>query len=335
VTRMYSYNLDVGEHYYSPMTTYLDRNSSVERTSRAETPGAMTFSERLQHRWINGRRYESSARSASVARESGVAVSASGTEASAFAPRAARAASEVPAGRVAFAQSAAQAAGAMSSASMAAQSERRREQSASAYASKAMMKQEAMSSSTLQASAKSSSMSSSREETTETITRASASSATAKKVQMMQAEQRAKMLEVSQRASSQQRSSRREEAKISTLKAADIKVNSSEDTWRFLQDPVNDCIEKKIADIRMQPYVGNQEVRDAEAASLRARARILDLERELDEITKRAIMTSTKAVKSAKQMAYEASMEAAEEAKASSTKKSRKVIVESKSSIKA
>ena len=98
---------------------------------------------------------------------------------------------------------------------------------------------------------------------------------------------------------------------------------------------VNDCIEKKIADIRMQPYIGNQEIRDAEAASLRARARIMDLERELDEITKRAIMTSTKAVKSAKQMAYEASMEAAEEAKASSTKKSRKVIVESKSSIKA
>lgn len=327
MTRMYSYNLDVGEHYYSPMTTYLDRNSSVERTARAETPGAMTFSERLQHRWINGRRYESSARSASVARESGVAVSASGTEATAFAPRAARASSEVPAGgRVAFAagQSAAQAAGAMSSASMAAQSEQRQQQSASAYASRATMKQEAMSSSTLQASAKSSSMTSSREETTQEITRSSASSATAKKVQMMQAEQRARMLEVSQRASSQQRSasSRREQAQETRYqKAADIKVN--------------DCIEKKIADIRMQPYIGNQEIRDAEAASLRARARIMDLERELDEITKRAIMTSTKAVKSAKQMAYEASMEAAEEAKASSTKKSRKVIVESKSSIKA
>ena len=65
---------------------------------------------------------------------------------------------------------------------------------------------------------------------------------------------------------------------------------------------MKDCIEKKIADIRMQPYVGAQEVRDAEAASLRARARILDLERELDEITKRAIMTSTKAVQSAKQV---------------------------------
>ena len=65
---------------------------------------------------------------------------------------------------------------------------------------------------------------------------------------------------------------------------------------------MKDCIEKKIADIRMQPYVGTQEVREAEAASLRARARILDLERELDEITKRAIMTSTKAVQSAKQV---------------------------------
>ena len=107
------------------------------------------------------------------------------------------------------------------------------------------------------------------------------------------------------------------------------------ENFDFFPLQVNDCIEKKIADIRMQPYVGNQEIRDAEAASLRARARILDLERELDDITKRAIMTSTKAVKSAKQMAYEASMEAAEEAKASSTKKSRKVIVESKSSIKA
>ena len=39
VTRMYSYNLDVGENYYKPMSNYLDRNSSVERTARAETPG--------------------------------------------------------------------------------------------------------------------------------------------------------------------------------------------------------------------------------------------------------------------------------------------------------
>ena len=84
----------------------------------------------------------------------------------------------------------------------------------------------------------------------------------------------------------------------------------------------------------MHPYVETQEIREAEAATLRARARIIDLERELEDITKKAIMTSTKAVKSAKQMAYEASMEAEEEAKAASTKKSRKVIVESSSKIR-
>ena len=97
---------------------------------------------------------------------------------------------------------------------------------------------------------------------------------------------------------------------------------------------VEDNISKKIADIRMHPYVETQEIREAEAATLRARARIIDLERELEDITKKAIMTSTKAVKSAKQMAYEASMEAEEEAKAASTKKSRKVIVESSSKIR-
>ena len=85
----------------------------------------------------------------------------------------------------------------------------------------------------------------------------------------------------------------------------------------------------------MQPYKGSEELREAEAASLRAKARIIDLERELEAITKKTIMTSTKALKSARQMAYEANMEAEEEAKASSTKKSRKVIVESSSKIKA
>jgi len=165
-------------------------------------------------------------------------------------------------------------------------------------------------------------MTSTREETTQEITRASSSSATAKMVQRMQQEQRAKFLEVSQRASSQQRTTKRQEsAKATTLKAADIKVK--------------DCIEKKIADIHMQPYVGSAELREAEAAALRSRARILDLERELEEVTKRAIMTSTKAVKSAKQMAYEANMACQEEAKAASTKKSKKVIIESSSSIKA
>jgi len=54
VSRTYGYNLEVGEHYYSPMTTYLD----AERGSRGETPGALTYNERLAKKWIYGRRYE-------------------------------------------------------------------------------------------------------------------------------------------------------------------------------------------------------------------------------------------------------------------------------------
>ncbi len=54
VSRTYGYNLEVGEHYYSPMTTYLE----AERGSRGETPGALTYNERLAKKWIYGRRYE-------------------------------------------------------------------------------------------------------------------------------------------------------------------------------------------------------------------------------------------------------------------------------------
>ena len=46
VSRTYMYNLDVGEHYYQPMTSYLE----AERGTRGETPGALTFEERLAQR---------------------------------------------------------------------------------------------------------------------------------------------------------------------------------------------------------------------------------------------------------------------------------------------
>ena len=52
--RTYMYNLDVGEHYYHPMTNYLE----AERGTRGETPGALTFDERLSKNWLHGRRYE-------------------------------------------------------------------------------------------------------------------------------------------------------------------------------------------------------------------------------------------------------------------------------------
>merc|ERR1712156_181370 len=87
VSRTYMYNLDVGEHYYHPMTNYLE----AERGTR----GALTFDERLSKNWLHGRRYEATeareryARSSSLARES----NSKGFEPSAL--RMARAASEV------------------------------------------------------------------------------------------------------------------------------------------------------------------------------------------------------------------------------------------------
>ena len=38
----------------APMTNYLE----AERGTRGETPGALTFDERLSRSWLHGRRYE-------------------------------------------------------------------------------------------------------------------------------------------------------------------------------------------------------------------------------------------------------------------------------------
>merc|ERR1712002_906513 len=47
IARVYSYNLDLGETYYSPMKDYLERE-------RGETPGALTYSERIARTWCGG-----------------------------------------------------------------------------------------------------------------------------------------------------------------------------------------------------------------------------------------------------------------------------------------
>ena len=292
VSRMYSYNLDLGEHYYSPMTSYLD----TDRNTRGETPGALTFSERLAKKWVSGRRYEATdlrerySRSSSLTRE---ASAAHAEEA-----RAARAASEMRTASTYGSQAA---------------------DSTSAWANRNQLRQQALRASQTDLHAASTSIQAQREETTQEMSKSSASSATAYKAARMQQEQREKLLQINQQSSTSKLQSHRRE----------------EQMQKYVATQQVDDVSKKIADIRMQPYMENQEIREAEAASLRARARIMDLERELEDITKKAIMTSTKAVKSAKQMAYEASMEAEEEAKASSTKKSRKVIVESSSKIRA
>ena len=95
---------------------------------------------------------------------------------------------------------------------------------------------------------------------------------------------------------------------------------------------IEDDISKKMADVRMSPWSKGQELDEANAASARARARILELEKELDEITRKAMTTQVKALKTAKQMAMEATRED-EAAMASSIKKSKKVMIESSSKI--
>merc|ERR1712141_915715 len=47
ITRMYNYNLDLGENYYSHIRDHV----STERRERGETPGALSFSERMSRRY--------------------------------------------------------------------------------------------------------------------------------------------------------------------------------------------------------------------------------------------------------------------------------------------
>jgi len=55
-SRTYAYNLDLGDHYYTHIRDYVE--STPDRSIRGETPGAMTFAERLHYKGIEGRRYE-------------------------------------------------------------------------------------------------------------------------------------------------------------------------------------------------------------------------------------------------------------------------------------
>merc|ERR1719273_2228187 len=146
---------------------------------------------------------------------------------------------------------------------------------------------------------------------------ASATSKTALMAKQKMAEQRAAFLS-GYSSSSQQKAVRSREEEVK------IRVNEKQ----------TDDVNKRVADIRMQPWMNRTDMQEAEEASARARARIVELERELEEITKKALMSSSKSLKSAKQMAYQASMEAEEEAKAASTKKSKKVIIQSSKSIR-
>lgn len=280
MSRTYGYNLEVGEHYYSPMTSYLE----AERGSRGETPGALTYSERLARKWIYGRRYESEdlrerySRAASVARGEGAAAAASKSVSfleSEMAARSARAASEM-----------------------------RASSSSNEFVSAFARRQ----------AASSSHASSSQQTSTSTSTAQSMSS---QRQQLLASTQQSSQLSSSYAAKSSQQ--QQQSQSISS---------SRYESKRRIEDDI--C--KKVADIRMSPWSEGQELGEAQAATARARSRIQELERELEEITRKAMTSQTRALQTARQMAAQASLED-EASMAASTKKTRKVIMESSSKI--
>jgi len=284
------YNMDVGEHYYAPMTNYLE----AERGTRGETPGALTFDERLSKSWLHGRRYEATeareryARCSSAARD---------TETGGFMPSALR---QARAASVDATASYAQASRAQSSATAS-----RQQQVASS-----------MSASRQQASSQQTSMKSSKVEETSVQQKQSSSSA----ISVMEA--------IKLRQEARLTASKKVEAssKASAASSQGVTIASHRSYWK-----AEDDVSKKIADIHITPFNKGQEMNDANAASARARARILELEKELEIITRKAMTTQVAALKTAKQMAAEAYAD--ESNMTSSVKKSKKVMIESSAKV--
>lgn len=281
------YNLDVGEHYYQPMTSYLE----AERGTRGETPGALTFEERLAQRWLHGRRYEATAdrdryaRASSLARGEAAAATASAASGSSWqsemASRASRSASEMRTASTTAARAA---------------SEMRYASSRAETQSQATSKQQMISQSM---------------------------ASTTQKTEKSQLSESVKKSALAQEQRLSSAFSQKKATSASQRQETEVKTQSS-------SRRIDDDICKKVADIHMSPWSAGQELNEANNASARARARILELEKELEEITRKAMTTQVRAIKTAKQMAAEATLED-EQAMKSSYKKSKKVMIESSS----
>jgi len=293
IGRTYGYNLDVGQHYYSHHTDYLDS----ERGSRGEAPGALTYGERLARRWLTGRRYEANevrdryVRASSATRDIGTSSSYAGYTGSAgYGFRGARAQSCTPfagddmnnvsaftnidARKMTAAESVRSAA--VATAAVASQQQR-------------MSRQEACSTS---------------------------------KCESTKVEQEAqKMAQTSVKFQKQVRAAQSEVRKVREEKLVQASCQKSGIS-------VKDDMIKRVADARMHPWEAGRAFEEAESASAQTRMRISELERELEEITKKAIMTSTHASKTASALAKAAMAEDAS-ACAESYKKSKKVMIES------
>lgn len=323
--RTYAYNLDLGEHYYYPMTYYLDR----QRGSRGSSPGALTYSERLAQRWIGGRKYGQSDLQSRYSRADSMGrTSSSYARSSSVGPYT----SSYARGR---------SVGPTSYSGLSSSSYLDREYSARAAASRARSEMRVNREATppfepevdpWNVSAfgryKQALVESARELRASSMARSNeiANRRNASYSEAAMARQAASEAAEARRSQIANRSSA---AAASSSSSSSTSIRDSS-VVRSESRRVTDDISKRVADLHMMPWSAGHELDEAQAASVRARSRIQDLERELDEITKRALTTSSYGVRSASAMAKQALMED-EAAMASSYKKTRKVMVDSSS----
>lgn len=275
VNRTYSYNLSLGEHYYSPMTSYLES----ERGSRGDGPGALTYSERLARKWLHGRKYDSTEIRDRYERARSVAATD------------------------------------LASANFASSAAAAEEESNVGYLNSEMARRSARAMSEMRTSSSTSIMSRRQMQ---------------QQIQQQQESKLEMQMSARQEIAARQEASRKEFVRQEKRMAESSSLTQSSAASK--KSVIQDDICKKVADVRMMPWEAGKELSEAQSASARAKARILELEKELELITQKAMMSTSRAVKTASQMAAQASMED-EAAVAASTKKSRKVIMESSSKI--
>merc|ERR1711936_1427934 len=300
--RTYSYNLDVGEHYYTPIRDYV----SKPWASRGTYPGVLTFGERLHYKWLSGRKYQSdevqsrSTRASSLARATSARAASVPPASSAFGASTGFYARELARSRSKSVE--------RSSSSVVGSCSARATSvppTAGFGGHYGYYKQQLAA---LQESSESSSS------TSTTINTSSVSSSS--------------KLESTYEAQEQSIKAGRQSTSRAVRRAELHAVSSGRDP-RHVGVPrdTSDDICKKVADLRMTPFEG-RELESYSEANMRGRLRVQKLEKELSALTSCAMKYKSSYLKSASQMAKEA-IEASESEAAASKTMRKTTIVES------
>jgi len=292
--RTYNYNLDVGEHYYTPIRDYVSKPIG----SRGAYPGALSYGERLHYKWLSGQRFASdqvqsrSARASSLSRATTVPPSSPefGGSSGFYARelRRSRASSVERASSVASQTRAVRSSSVPPTAGFEGHSGYYGQQLA---ALDEMHESSAVAASTMKSSSET----------------------------QFESTLAAQELSIKQGRQSSSRAVRR----------AELHAVSSGRDPRHVGVPRNtsDDICYKVADLRMTPFEG-REMQSHTEASMRGRVRVQKLEKELNALTSSAMKYKSFYAKSAAQMAKEA-IEASESEAAASRKVRRTTVVES------